>query len=132
MLPALSSLEADWQAYAQGAEAFAHGLALPTANSLRGSVIADENLLAVRSLTLPPLTQGPYSRTARNVSRLGRLTMDGAPVLSQSTRWTPGGFLRRASGPWGEAESRVWMPLDETALTVALESHGSSKTITHM
>ena len=55
MLRSLASLEAEWQPYSQGAEAYAHGLALPTANSLRGSVVADENVLAVRSLTLPPL-----------------------------------------------------------------------------
>ena len=60
MLRSLASLEAEWQPYSQGAEVYAHGLALPTANSLRGSVVADENVLAVRSLTLPPLTQGPY------------------------------------------------------------------------
>ena len=134
MLRTLASLEAEWQPYSQGAESFAHGLALPTANSLRGSVVADENVLAVRSLTLPPLTQGPYSRTARNISRLGRLTVDGLPVLSQATRWTPTGFLRRASGAWGEVESRLWMPLDEDALLLEVNltaSEHSSKRAEH-
>ena len=131
MLRSLASLEAEWQPYSQGAEAYAHGLALPTANSLRGSVVADENVLAVRSLTLPPLTQGPYSRTARNISRLGRLTVDGLPVLSQATRWTPTGFLRRASGAWGAVESRLWMPLDENALLLEVNltasEHGAKR-----
>lgn len=131
MLRTLASLESQWQPYSQGAESFAHGLALPTANSLRGSVVADENVLALRSLTLPPLTQGPYSRTARNISRLGRLTVDGLPVLSQATRWTPTGFLRRASGAWGEVESRLWMPLDENALLLEVNltasEHGAKR-----
>ena len=118
--PPLSSLAAEWQAYAPGLALPMHGLALPTANSLRGSVIADENLLAVRSLTLPPFTQGPYSGTARNISRLGRLSIDGSPVVTQATRWTPSGFLRKASGTWGAAQSSAWLPLDEDAMLLEL------------
>ena len=46
-----------------------HGIALPTANSLMGSVIADENVLAVRDITMPPFSGGarpdaPRSRHA--------------------------------------------------------------------
>ena len=72
-----ATLAAEWQPYSRGFTAIAHGLALPTANSLHGSVIADENVLAVRSLTLPPMTQGPHDRSLRNVSRLGRLSVNG-------------------------------------------------------
>ena len=35
-----------------------HGIALPTANSLMGSLIADENVLAVRDITMPPFSGG--------------------------------------------------------------------------
>ena len=118
--PPLSSLAAEWQAYAPGLASPMHGIALPTANSLRGSVIADENLLAVRSLTLPPFTQGPYNGAERNVSRLGRLSIDGSPVVTQATRWTPSGFLRKASGAWGAAQSSAWLPLEDDAMLLEL------------
>jgi hypothetical protein len=47
--------------------------------------------------------------------------VDGLPVLSQASRWTPTGFLRRASGAWGAIESRLWMPLDESALLLEVD-----------
>ena len=39
-----------------------HGLTLPADNSVLGSVLADKNVLAVRSLTFRPYAQGPYSQ----------------------------------------------------------------------
>lgn len=46
-----------------------------------GSCIADENILAIRSLTFPPYSQGPYSPIVRNVSRLARLLVPDGDVL---------------------------------------------------
>jgi len=85
-LPSLSSLSSSWQTYHRGLypdidptsyDSLPHGIALPTANSLVGSLIASENVFAVRSITFPPYTQGPYSTVSRNDSKLGLLTVDG-------------------------------------------------------
>ena len=94
--PALESLAAEWQQYHRGLghesdpvswAAPKHGLALPTTNSELGSVIADENVLAVRDLTMPPFTQGPWSSVQRDTSRLGRVTVNGQPVYTQRSKW---------------------------------------------
>ena len=89
-----------------------HGLALPTANSELGSVIADENVLAVRDLTMPPFTQGPWSSVARDTSQLGRLSLDGQALYTQHSRWTPLGFERNATARDGRAvHTEVRLPL---------------------
>ena len=73
-VPDLSTFISSWTPHLRGLghdstdAAPLHGLALPTANSQYGSVIADENVLAVRDLTLPPYTQEPFSPIARNTS----------------------------------------------------------------
>ena len=64
-------------------------------------------MLAVRDLTFPPLSGGPYSPVARNVSRLARLTLDGVPVYTAQFQWSPFGFKRRGGG----VETTVAVPL---------------------
>jgi hypothetical protein len=93
-IPDLDTLAGTWQELEPVPR---HGFGLPTANSELGSVIADENVLALRSATFAPYAQGPYSPILRNQSRLGRLTVDGAPVASGAYQWLPYGFRRRAS-----------------------------------
>eukprot|EP01047_Picozoa_sp_COSAG01_P011964 COSAG01_NODE_530_length_15875_cov_27.779982_12_plen_477_part_00 len=101
-----------------------HGIALPTSNSLLGSVIADENVLAVRDITMPPFTSGPWSSVARNTSRLCRLTTatrpgsGGSGLYTQRYRWTSYGFDRFAVDGDSQlrAKSRVRTPLREAGV----------------
>ena len=131
--PALGSLAADWQPYFRGLShpsdprspgwrgAPKHGLALPTANSELGSVIGDENVLAIRELTMPPFTQGPWSSVARDTSQLGRLSLDGQALYTQHSRWTPLGFERNATARDGRAvHTEVRLPLAERGVLLSL------------
>ena len=124
VVPTLAQLadSAEWVEYHRGLghssdsplwNAPLHGLALPTANSLSGSVIADENILAVRSVTMPPYTSGPWSSVARNSSRLGRLSIGSAPLYTRSYLWTYTGFERRAKTADAEVRSTVRTPLSQ-------------------
>eukprot|EP01050_Picozoa_sp_SAG11_P016845 SAG11_NODE_2348_length_3485_cov_1.358535_4_plen_250_part_00 len=131
----LGSLAGDWQAHHRGLghpsdppawRAPKHGLALPTANSELGSVIADENILAVRDLTLPPYTQGPWSSVARNVSRLGRLPVGGVPVFTARSRWTPLGFERDGNAGGRHLQSTVRLPLSKAGVLMHLQVGGPS------
>ena len=133
--PSLDELAAEWQDYHRGLghpsdppswKAPKHGLALPTANSELGSAIADENVLAVRDLTLPPYTQGPWSSVARNASRLGRLSVGGAPLYTARSRWTPVGFEREAEAAGRRVSSIVRLPLSENGAILQLEISAAS------
>ena len=95
-VPTLEELTSDWQLFtAEGPDMPRHGMGLPTANSLLGSVIGDVNVLAMRSLTLPPYTQGPFAPVFRNQSRFGRLLLNGDACDTSSYQWTPYSFRRR-------------------------------------
>eukprot|EP00048_Salpingoeca_helianthica_P004324 m.75816 g.75816 ORF g.75816 m.75816 type:complete len:782 (-) comp13146_c0_seq1:57-2402(-) len=93
-VPDIDSLQGTWQDLNTPVR---HGYGLPTANSEIGSVIADENVFALRSATFAPITQGPYSPILRNQSHLGRLTIDDAPIPSAQYQWLPYGFRRRSA-----------------------------------
>ena len=126
--PLLDTLAAEWQPYKRGlghptdppewGKPPKHGIALPTANSEVGSVIADENVLAVRDLTAPPFTQGPWSSVARDTSRLGKLFINGHPVYTTASRWTPVGFSRKAEVHPGAVtvQSHTMLPLSENGV----------------
>lgn len=128
--PALQSLAAEWQQYHRGLghdsdpvswAAPKHGLALPTANSQLGSVIADENVLAIRDLTMPPFTQGPWSSVQRDASRLGRVLLNGVPVYTQRSKWSPLGFQREAKTADGRTIStEVRLPLHENGVLLQM------------
>jgi hypothetical protein len=131
MPPPLQDLSGQWQLHHRGLghpsdqpswRAPKHGLALPTANSELGSVIADENVLAVRDLTLPPYTQGPWSSVARNTSRLGLLSAGGAALYAERSRWSPVGFDREAHTTSGRSvRSSVRLPLKEAGVLFSVE-----------
>ena len=84
-----------------------HGVALPTANSLLGSLIADENVLAVRDVTMPPFTSGPWSPVARDTSQLGRLSIGGQPLYTERYKWTSYGFERHATTGKAQVTTRL-------------------------
>jgi len=121
-LPSLESLSGDWQTYHRGLypdvdppewKGVPHGIALPTANSLVGSLIASENVFAIRSLTFPPFTSGPYSTVERNSSQLGLLSINGEPVFTEHYRWSPYGFNRKGSTSTVQVHSEVRLPLSD-------------------
>ena len=70
---------------------------------LMGSLIADENVLGVRDITMPPYTGGPWSSVARNTSTLGRLSVGGEAVYTEAYKWMSYGFERRATASDGTA-----------------------------
>lgn len=97
-----------------------HGLALPTSNSLVGSLIADENVLAVRDITMPPFTGGPWSSVARNTSTLGRLSIHGSAIYTEAYKWTAYGFERRATASDGTSvHTSVRTPLDSAGVLMS-------------
>jgi hypothetical protein len=97
-----------------------HGIALPTSNSLVGSLIADENVLAVRDITMPPFTGGPWSSVARNTSSLGRLSVDGEGLYTEAYLWTSLGFERRAVARGGSSvHTHVRTPLSTAGVLMS-------------
>ena len=112
-----------------------HGVALPTSNSLHGSVIADENVLAVRDITMPPFTSGPWSSVARNTSRLCRLMLGSRdqhkrealpPVYTQRFRWTSYGFERVGDAAGRAVSTTVRTPLRQPGVLMQVNVSGAA------
>lgn len=68
---------------------------------------------------------GPWSSVARDASRLGRLSLDGAPLYTEAYKWSSYGFERRAATHDGSrVHTSVRTPLETVGLLLTAQVSG--------
>ena len=82
------------------------------------------------------LSQGPYSPISRNESQLGRLVVGGIPLYTNTYKWTPWSFLRRATvipetGAAVMVETEVAMPLTGVSSKLYDPNSNLNQTVTY-